>query len=114
LYQQQPAAIGYLAGRFGETAMAPIALVDTSESNFERMVRVFGVNLGAVAVSPLAGDLVAAAEDCRGCALLASCANWLSTGSRAASFAPGACPNASLLFRLMLEGLPRPALTQMH
>jgi hypothetical protein len=94
--------------------MASNAPLDSSESNFERMVRIFGVNLGAIAVSPLAGDLIAAAEDCRGCALAASCANWLATGSRAGCFAPAACPNADLLFQLMLEALPRPPSNQMH
>ncbi len=91
--------------------MASFERREPTESNIDMALRRLGVDLGSLPILRYAADYVSADSVCKRCAIGKKC-RWLSpSGSPAA---PNACPNAKLLFEMMLASLPCRDRAEMH
>ena len=83
------------------------------ETRVDVMMRLLGVDLGAVSASRIATHYVKAVRTCKKCARGQSCRKQAVPGF-ASSLEPDLCPNAELLMQLMFEALPRPDDNRLH
>ena len=67
------------------------------------MMRRLGIEVAGGVIPRHGLTFACAVRTCRQCSGRMSCRKWLEDASPALSLAPGFCPNADLLFQLMLD-----------